>query len=206
MLITRRVLIIVIVVLAVLAADPRCAWACSCASPWATPLEARDSSAAVFAGRVTDVSIPDPNSYTLFRSVAVTVAASQVWKGDVGSSIVIGTSRDEASCGYTFVVGQEYLFYAFEYEGQLVTGICGRTRPLADAQNDLAVLGEGRVPVAVPSPITIPTLVTIPQPIPADVAPTNLAESNEVALVAVGGMGMLVVLVISVALRRFFSR
>jgi hypothetical protein len=200
----RRVVIVVVVALVVLATDARCAWACSCALPSATPLEARDGGAAVFAGRVTNVSIPDPNSYTPFRSVAVTVAVNQVWKGDVGSTIVIGTSRDGASCGYTFVVGQEYLLYAFEYEDELVTGMCGRTRPLADTQDD-AVLGEGRVPIAVPSSLTSPTPATTPQPT-ADAPPATSPASDWAALVAVAGISVLVVAFMSVALRRFFPR
>ncbi len=201
----RRVVMIVLIALVVLTADARCAWACSCALPSATPLEARDGGAAVFAGHVTNVSIPDPNSYTPFRSVAVTVAVSQVWEGDVGSTIVIGTSRDGASCGYTFVVGQEYLLYAFEYEGELVTGMCGRTRPLADAQDDLAVLGEGRVPIAVPSPLTSPTPATTPQPT-ANASPATSPASDWAALITAGGISVLVVAFISVALRRFFPR
>jgi len=202
----RRVAGVLVVALLVLAADARCAWACSCASPSATPIEARDGGAAVFAGRVTDVNTPDPNSYTLFRSMAVTFAVSHVWKGNVGSSIVIGTSRDGASCGYTFDIGQEYLIYAFEYEGQLVTGICERTRLLADAQTDLAVLGAAQVPVAAPTPITSPTPVTTPQTLPTAVDTTNSPASNVVALVATGGISVLVVVFVGVALRRFLPR
>jgi len=119
----RHVFVVMICAALLLATDARCARACSCAPP-GSPAEERDGRAAVFAGRVTDVSIPDQNSYTLFRSVAATVAVNEVWKGDVGSSIVIGTSREEASCGFKFDGGQEYLIYAFEYEGQLVTSIC----------------------------------------------------------------------------------
>lgn len=200
----RRMYAVLIFAALLLAADARCAWACSCASPSATPLEAKGNRPTIFAGRVTAVTILDPNSYALFRSVAVTVDVSEVWKGNVGSSIVIGTSRDRAGCGYDFVEGQEYLIYAFEYEGQLVTGICERTRPLAGAQADLAVLGEAQVPITAPTPLTTATPSATPQTTFTDVNTTTSPASNVIALVAVGGIGVLVVMFAGIALRRFF--
>jgi hypothetical protein len=43
-------------------------------------------------------------------------------------------------------VGSEWLVYANGDQDFLRTGICTLTKPLADASNDLAVLGAGDVP------------------------------------------------------------
>ncbi len=187
MLIARRVVLIVVVALVVLAADARCAWACSCEPPGSTAAE-RERATAVFAGRVerleagngSIVSKTDP-------AVQVTFAVQQVWKGDVPQTMFLTTAQWGASCGYTFEQGQQYLVYAFTFNDTLQAYLCSRTRPLADAQDDLAVLGEGRVPVAAPTPITRPTPVTTPQPIPADEDTIFSQTSSLAGLITVGG-------------------
>ncbi len=166
-------------VMLVWAVQPRCAWACSCIPP-GSPTQERDRSTAVFAGRVTDVSTPASN-------VAITVAVHEVWKGDVGSSVEITTPRDSAACGYQFVAGEEYVIYASESEGQLETTLCSRTQPLADAADDLAALGDGQAPTG--------STAETPQP---SVLPNTSGEIEPpaldlLALVAVGGLGVLAV-------------
>ena len=42
-------------------------------------------------------------------------------------------------CGYPFQTGTEYVIYAYKNsDGRLETGICSRTRPLAEAGDDVA--------------------------------------------------------------------
>ena len=48
-----------------------------------------------------------------------------------------------------FAKDATYLVYANEHEGELSVSACSRTRPLADAAEDLAFLGAGSTPVAV---------------------------------------------------------
>src|SRR5207253_2413247 len=44
-------------------------------------------------------------------------------------------------CGYDFHAGTDYVVYAYKNAaGQLETGICSRTRPLADAAEDVAYI------------------------------------------------------------------
>jgi hypothetical protein len=70
-----------------------------------------------------------------------------VWKGDPYETIVVNTGRGGGDCDITDMrVGSEWLVYANGDQDFLRTGICTLTKPLADASNDLAVLGAGDVP------------------------------------------------------------
>lgn len=52
--------------------------------------------------------------------------------------IEILTGYGGGDCGYEFQVGTEYVVYAYKNSaGQLETGICSRTRPLAEAAEDV---------------------------------------------------------------------
>jgi hypothetical protein len=46
-------------------------------------------------------------------------------------------TMDFSSCTFSFKVGQQYLVYAYNRSGKLTTTSCSRTRPLADAADDL---------------------------------------------------------------------
>ncbi len=127
---------------------PCTAFACSCL-PSGSVAESVSSSAAVFAGTVTKVDVPQGQGMSSADSVTVTFATQKVWKGTTESQIVVTTSRDSASCGYNFELGQEYLVYANQNtEGApgLNVSLCSRTTILAQAQSDLAALGEGQAP------------------------------------------------------------
>lgn len=57
--------------------------------------------------------------------------------------IEIETGFGGGDCGYQFQVGTEYVVYAYKNgAGRLETGICSRTRPLADAAEDLKYIRE----------------------------------------------------------------
>ena len=47
------------------------------------------------------------------------------------------------ACGYGFEPAKSYLVYASATDGALSTNLCSRTRPMAQAAEDLAVLGMG---------------------------------------------------------------
>ncbi len=115
--------------------------ACSCIQP-EPPAVAAEKSAAVFAGRVTDIDPPAVMTSTLDEN-KITFDVSRTWKGVDRSPVYIYSSGSSASCGYEFEVGKEYLVYAYENEGRLSTGLCTRTALLADAAEDVVALGAG---------------------------------------------------------------
>jgi hypothetical protein len=126
--------------------------ACSCLQT--TPKQSLGRSSAVFSGKVLDVDIVednsprDPLSSYFNPEVRVKFAVSEVWKGKTEQQLVVVTSGSSASCGYSFQKGQEYLVYASDQEAKLQTGLCSGTKPLADAKEDLAVLGKGETPTS----------------------------------------------------------
>ncbi len=70
----------------------------------------------------------------------------------------VHTSRDEASCGYDFTAGKEYLIYANGSAANLEVNLCSRTTLLATAVTDLLILGTGEVPGTVDPIQWLPTI------------------------------------------------
>ena len=128
-----------------LGSAPDRAFACSCMTP-APPLEAMANSDAVFAGKVVRIDTQEGAITSSADPIKITFEVSRVWKGEQNSAIALATARDSASCGYPFMVGEEYLVYANSSETGLATGLCSRTMPLSTAGQDLAALGEGVAP------------------------------------------------------------
>ena len=111
-------------------------WPCDCAPP-PYPEEAYEMADVVFSGEVTNV-ILDWNN--LIKEVSIDVY--DVWKGSIGSQIIILTGIDDGICGYNFQVNEEYLIYG-NYSGDYIwTNICTRTNLLADAEEDLDYLNS----------------------------------------------------------------
>lgn len=113
--------------------------ACSCV-PLGTPSEALERSGAVFAGRVVSMEV---NRFMSSGADPVTIEfdVKTVWKGPVSRTMRLTTPVLEASCGYTFVIGVEYLVYS--WDGSEVN-LCSRTQPLWEARDDLTELGDGQ--------------------------------------------------------------
>ena len=108
--------------------------ACSCAGPPA-PHDAFTYSAAVFSGALVSV-----NEWGVAEFEVHTL-----WKGPLAATILIFAP---GPCGHDFDEsheGTEYLVYAQRgvEPGMLAVGLCGRTRSLRGAEEDLEVLGEG---------------------------------------------------------------
>ena len=123
----------VLLVLGLVALLPDCASACSCAWPQRTEREL-DRSSAVFAGEVLDLKRG-------FETIKVSFRVSEVWKGPEQDTLEVSTPRYEASCGYSFKEGQEYLVYA---EGKrMEVSSCGGTTLLSEASADFEALGNG---------------------------------------------------------------
>jgi len=124
------------------------AHACTCA-PTPSVAVAREQAAAVFSGRVVKVRRVDPPSApgAGLLNVEVVFAVTHSWKGVESPTVSVFTSSHGASCGYGFRTGRTYLVYAYRQgDGPLSTGICGRTRRLKDAREDLKELGAAKAP------------------------------------------------------------
>ena len=119
-----------------LATSPKRSYACYCVSPFSSS-EALAKSATVFAGRIVSISDSERSYVTVAFDVSV------VWKGSASQTVYLTTPRDDGSCGFTFVEGEEYLVYS--KNGSQVF-LCSRTSLLSEAAIDLAELGEGRPP------------------------------------------------------------
>jgi hypothetical protein len=135
------------------------AYACSCAPP-DPPDVSLGRATAVFSGKVTDIATPSSfprvafNSYYPFvhlysdiGTTKITFTVTEVWRGEPYEMIIINTSSSGASCGLEGVsVGAEWMVYAYGEQELLSSGLCTRTRPLANASEDLTILGTGNAP------------------------------------------------------------
>jgi hypothetical protein len=123
---------------ALLAADA--ALACTCART-PPPQEAKNFMDAVFLGTVLDVA-RDVDG----RQAVVRLKVEKVWKGAKCAEATVVTGVGGGDCGYAFEAGKRYLVYASSDEGKLRTSLCTRTRPAAQAEEDLAALGAAADP------------------------------------------------------------
>lgn len=124
--------------------DISVAFACSCIEPF-PPKESLEKASAVFTGKVVSIDVPKI-MISSADPVKVTFEVSKIWKGFDYKILVITTARSEASCGYSFKQGEEYIVYTRGEENELNTGLCSRTKLIANAQEDIKELGEGRLP------------------------------------------------------------
>lgn len=109
---------------------------------------AHQNSNAVFAGEVVEV-ITNPKVFYL----KVRFKVERSWKNARTEELTIRTGRSiGGDCGYRFEVGEHYLVYAYGSEREMLeTNICQRTRKLADAEEDLKLLGKSITPTANPA-------------------------------------------------------
>jgi hypothetical protein len=127
---------------------PYSVYACSCAQPQTVEAELSRSKE-VFAGRVLEVK--EHRSLNGSMTKAALFEVNQIWKGGSESQIIIYTGSGGGDCGVRFEEGEEYLVYAYPStmygdKELLITIICDRTKVMVQAQEDLAILGEGKVP------------------------------------------------------------
>src|SRR5438876_5868506 len=151
---------ILLVVLFLLSPAPRLD-ACTCGGP-GTPCHAAGQSAAAFAGTVIEITFV-PAQFPVeatassvgrrrsgrgaaefarikpgFRVVRMRVGEVLSGVAPGQNEIEIATGMGGGDCGYPFQPGEDYVVYAYKNaEGRLETGICSRTKPLAQAAEDL---------------------------------------------------------------------
>jgi hypothetical protein len=129
--------------------EPRRAFACE-AIPPGPPLDELDKSASVFSGTVVEIQKGTLDGVSELHAVFLEV--DRYWKSPNTNNdyvrLVVFTETSGDTCGYVFEKGSRYMVYVRtqEKDSSLHTGVGTRTRPIDDAQDDLAVLGEGREP------------------------------------------------------------
>ena len=110
--------------------------------------EELNHSSAVFSGKVIDIIDMNKNNSTQssIDPIGIVFEVNEAWKGIDETQVIVFTERDSASCGFEFLLNEEYLVYANENGGELRTTICSRTALLSSAQADLDELGVGQKP------------------------------------------------------------
>ena len=165
-----RVAALAVLLAALLSAPARPAWACSCVPPQG-PAVALNDAAAVFSGTVTGITdrgsfnwmdrvrqfLGQPPQSAFMASRLVTLSVADSWKGVTETPVSVGTTGSSASCGYDFVLGGQYVVYAYADGGQLLTNICLRTVELSQAATDLSYLQtRPSLPItAAPVPVAV---------------------------------------------------
>lgn len=116
--------------------------ACSC-TEYPTFEQALANSGAILRGVVQWIDPVDDWTHI------VGFEASATWKGPYGPSIAVYTPSTDAACGFTFVIGEEYLVYTLgSWNGIPAVYLCWRTHATYPGDADLVSLGPPR-PVAV---------------------------------------------------------
>jgi hypothetical protein len=128
---------------------PDQSYSCSCGPNWPpTPLDQYADAQAAFTGTVSSITVNQ--TYPAFYDVVFLVTG--IWKGISTSVVTVLTAISDGACGVFFVVGEEYVVYAYDdhiYEGgPWSTNSCTRTSRVEFAQEDFDALGNpGPVPV-----------------------------------------------------------
>jgi len=116
-------------------------------------------STVVFSGKAVaeeyrPIVTPPPGWSEGGEILVIKFSVARWWKGSGEGEVFLHTGVARFPGGYTriagedfkFKVGEEYLVYAFGENESLVTDQCARTTKLENADEDLEVLGEGRLP------------------------------------------------------------
>jgi hypothetical protein len=118
--------------------------ACSCARLFAGshPCSSYWSSDIVFTGQVSEIErrqTNNDNGTVGNRHVVTHFLVDEAFRGVSGKAIEIYTGAGGGDCGYSFKQGERYIIYGRRnpQDGQIWTGICSATKPLADAAPDL---------------------------------------------------------------------
>jgi hypothetical protein len=101
----------------------------------------------VFEGRVSKLTPLGESDLVVELSVV------RSWKAANTEHILLRTRQDSAACGFPFAPNESYLIYADAAPNDAsLPGLevlhCGRTKPMSEADADIAELGMGVVPVS----------------------------------------------------------
>lgn len=139
----RLLVVLPIAMLLLGATDAR---ACSCIET-APACEAVWKSALVFSGQVLEITaVPNQHGPQFFPERRVRFSLERMWRGEAAAEVYVMTGAGSGDCGYDFKPGERYLVYTHWQAGVPWTGICGRTRRLAEAADDVAYLATSQEP------------------------------------------------------------
>lgn len=112
--------------------------------------EAKADAQLIFEGRVSKIADEQPSEGGPPPGKQITLSIVRTWKGVENlETITLRTNESSASCGYTFALDTSYLVYAGGTPDAYSVSSCSRTRPMAEASEDLAALGAGVTPVKI---------------------------------------------------------
>lgn len=103
---------------------------------------ARKKAKAVFLGRVVGIDVDEQT-----KTYRARIRVERSWKNVREKEVIVSGTTTCCSCEYVFHVGESYLVYASQHnraKDEYGTSNCTRSRPLAEAENDLRVLGKGK--------------------------------------------------------------
>jgi preprotein translocase subunit SecG len=136
----KKNILLLLLIITFIIAQPGKAAACSCAFP-DNATDAMEQASAVIQGKV--LSIREETINKEKYNVAL-IQVEKSWKGNVDSQVKVYTSW--SSCQFDFIVDEEYLLYPYEHEGKLKVINCGRSAEISLAEADLITLGAGDIP------------------------------------------------------------
>lgn len=115
------------------------AMSCSCGEPPPLTKEFNITSA-IFVGKIIKgeaIKIDDT-----YMDRKFTVEISKVIKGKLKDTVEIYTSIDCGACGYDFIIGRNYLIYAWnnEEENKLIVNLCSRTKEQSEIEPEERLL------------------------------------------------------------------
>ncbi len=131
---------VLLILLGASVAPPAIACSCAFSGP---PCRAVADATAVFVGKVIGIDNAKvaEGGYEFYgRRVRFEIV--EAFTGVSGSNAEVYTGYGGGDCGYGFRSGRTYLVYAYREakSSRLTTGICSRTRPLSEAEEDLTYL------------------------------------------------------------------
>jgi hypothetical protein len=128
---------------------PLCVMGCDCPY-YGAPCKAFANTPTVFAGRVVKISTIDRKtaSGVEYKDRLVFFDVERSYRGWTAKTAEVVTGWGGGDCGYKFQEGVGYLVYAYPHPetGKLYTGICQRTRPLTEAEEDLEYFSKRNDP------------------------------------------------------------
>lgn len=154
--VSRKMLSVLVVGIALSWLLPALALACRCLPP-PSPNFGLEKSDVVFVGKATDVETIEADGWLYgtfkqmmgseqlyeFETIRVTLEVKTPLKAADESQLIIETLASQEQCGIPFRTGQEYFVYAYRSpQGDLKTDMCTRTATVAKAADDMADLVE----------------------------------------------------------------
>jgi MYXO-CTERM domain-containing protein len=168
----RRASIVLLLSLALLPAallTARTAEACSCIGPRPPVEAAREADAVFHAKLVSTVDLPKDGKYALAYKM-FTFDVVRTFKGQLDAQVNIKTAESDAACGRTYgEPGSEWLIYArVDDTGQIHDSLCSRTKPIADAADDIAELEANAGSLDQPNEPPVEPGPADPEPVPVE--------------------------------------